>query len=204
MPAALAQATAQEVAAIGKLYADLSSSAEVVSQDLKSTLVGKLASGSKDSILEGVSYHRIMEIVEGLNNQVVEQPGAESDDVAEEEHISSEPAASAAAPPAGGILFMQESEIDDNPIEAADEVKQAEPEGGAIDGIPSSAIKGGATERGQAGAKGIILGEETAPSDVKEDGTAQAEVAEPITTTQVSGSQATKVSQNGERHCIGS
>lgn len=195
MPAALAQATAQEMAAVGKLYADLSSSAEVVPRDTKCTLVAKLASGSKDDILDGVSFQRVLEIVEGLSNQVVEQPVAEAESAVEdgEEVASSQPAA---AEPSGSILFMQASEIPEAPLVAADEVKQVEPEGGAMDGIPSSVIKGGATERGQTGAKGTILGGAAAAHPTgKEDGTARAEVDEPVHTTVVDAGGATKVSR---------
>jgi hypothetical protein len=194
MPAALALATSREVAAVGKLYADFSSSAEVVPQDTKHTLVGKLVSGSKDDILDGVSFQRVLELVEGLSNQVVEQPEVEAENVVKggEETASSHPAATE---PTGSIHFMQASEISEAPLEVADEVKQAEPEGGAIDGIPASVIKGGATERGQAGAKGTILGETASHSTGKEDGTARAEVDEPVQTTEVGAGGAAKVSR---------
>lgn len=182
MPAALAQATSQEIAAVARLYSDLSSSTEVVPQDDKNSLISKLVSASEDNVLEGVSFQRLLALVEGSSGPVVEQFSSEKEEV------------QPLAPSAGGILFMQKSEIEEEEnsgvvLEATEEVKQAEPEGGAVNGVSIAEIRGGATERGEASGKGPILGENAVSSHGNEDGTAKAQVEEPITTTEVSAKE---------------
>ncbi|UZJ54479.1 hypothetical protein CBS101457_003799 [Exobasidium rhododendri] len=186
LPAVLEQATSQEVGAIAKLYADLSSNTEVVSQDVKSTLIEKLASGSEDDVVKGVTFQHINAMLEGLSSpSVLVQPGQDRDVKVEAE--------TQAVHANGSIEFLQSSEIDDateasNALEAIEDVKQAEPEGGAADGIPSSELKGGASVKGVESGKGSILGQEAGGQSQlqgEHDGSAKAQVEEPIQTTEI-------------------
>jgi len=190
IPHVLEQATSQEVAAVAKLYSELSSSTEVVPQDVKSTLISKLTTSSKDDILEGVPYKRINSLIEGLNAPALLQQSSEPQQTHTASKQSNGKRSESASSVAGGILFMQKSEIDEesainDSLEAREEVTQAEPEGGAADGIPSSVLKGGATERGEESAKGTVLGQAAELAQGEQDGSATAQVEEPIQTTEI-------------------
>lgn len=161
MPEVVNKATAQDVAAVEKLFADLSGSTEVVPQGSKDVMVEKLASQSSEEILEGVAYSRIAELIEGLSSPVVEQ--------------KQEPPAEPTKDTSGQILFMQESELANAEVIADN--GQAEPEGGPVEGLAESKEPLGANE--------TIMGDALPDEGVKEDGTAQAGVSEPVQTTEV-------------------
>jgi hypothetical protein len=186
LPAGLQQATTQQVAAIEKIVAELSASNDINAFDVKSTTLKKLVSGSQEPVVEGASFKDVLAIVEGLETSSKKQT------VAQPNNVISGQGTETVADMQPSILFMQASEIESTGVKALQQdapadVKQAEPEGGAVDGIPSEEIAGGTTSRGQEGAKGEFVG------DVKkdelrppQDGTAKSAVSEPVTTTEVS------------------
>ncbi|PWN31678.1 uncharacterized protein FA14DRAFT_182469 [Meira miltonrushii] len=195
LPTSLQNATSEQVAAIGKLYADFSAAAEVTHADLKSTLLEKLASASSDKILGNVTFQDVLQIIEGLSSPVVQQTSVVQPERTE---TDSKPQQSTQDQPS--ILFMQASELEQNEAlahassngavtnDAPSDVKQAEPEGGAVDGVATSAINGGASKKGEEGASGTVLGqaEPSTSTEVVQDGTAKAAVEEPVQTKEVS------------------
>lgn len=197
LPTSLQNATSEQVAAVGKLYADFSAAAEVTHADLKSTLLDKLASGSSDKVLGNVTFQDISKIIEGLSSTVVQQTS-----VVSPEHAEPEVKPQQATQDQPSILFMQASELEQSEAlphasnngivtnDAPSDINQAEPEGGAVDGVAMSAINGGVSNKGSEGASGTVLGQklsETKPSnDIVQDGSANAAVEEPVQTKVVS------------------
>lgn len=194
LPTSLQNATSEQVAAIGKLHADFVAAAEVTNADLKSTLLDKLASASSDKILGNVTFQDVSQIIEGLSSPVVQQTSV----VPEQNESEAKPQQSTQDQPS--ILFMQASELEQSEAlaqtnsngkvtnDAPSDVKQAEPEGGAVDGVATSAINGGVSKKGSEGASGTVLGQAkpNTTDEVVQDGTAKAAVEEPVQTKEVS------------------
>lgn len=198
LPTSLQNATSEQVAAIGKLYEDFSSAAEVTHAELKSNLLDKLASSSSDKILGNVTFQDVSQIIEGLSSPVVQQTSVISPEETETEP-KSQPQQSKQDQPS--ILFMQASELEQNEAlsqtngngivtdDAPNDIEQVEPEGGAVDSVAASAINGGVSQKGADGASGIVLGqilsEANTNSEIVQDGSAKAAVEEPVQTKEV-------------------
>lgn len=67
LPPVVEHATGQEVAAVHKLYSDLSSSNDVMSFNEKQTIIRKVEQGSSDRILGDTPFHQVKELLQGLN-----------------------------------------------------------------------------------------------------------------------------------------
>lgn len=197
LPASLRDATSEQVAAVGKLYADLSAAAEVTNSDMKSTLLDKLTSASSDTVLGNITFHDVSQMIEGLSSPVVQQTN-----VVPHEHEITKTDRQQIPQDQPSILFMQASELEQSEAhgligtkdaitnDAPNDVKQAEPEGGAVDGVAASAINGGISKKGSEGAAGTVPGQAPGQADYQEeivqDGSAKAAVEEPVQTKPVS------------------
>lgn len=174
LPPTLEQATGQEVAAVAKLFAELSSSTEVVPQDAKSTLISNIASGSTADVLEGVSYQCILGLVESLSAPALKQSAGPHE--GETTAIPNGVQPHDSTP--GGILFMQKSEIEEikcTSVKANDDVTQEEEsKGGARDEVQSKEVNVGAIQPDEEGTKGDSSGEHVSQVHAEEVGSAQA------------------------------
>ena len=170
------------MAAIAKLFAELSSSTEVVPQDAKSTLISKLASGSTVDVLEGVSYQRILGLVGSLSAPALKQSAGPHEH--ETTAISNGVQPHDSTP--GGILFMQKSEIEEMKstlVTANNDVTKEESKGGAGDEAPGKEVNVGAIKPDDEDTKGDSSGEHVPQLHAEEVGSAQA--LEPVQATEV-------------------
>lgn len=182
MPPALQMSTGQQVAALGKLFDQLANGPLEGGGGDALEILANIESGSDKEVLPDVTFDTVRSMILKLT-----APPAE----AEEERLSPETGLdgpmkgfiTAAASPAAGqppVSFIQESELIDH--------TEQEPEGGQPDTVPTTGS--GPTAKGEAGGAGVVPG--SAASTTTADGSAAAQVAEPINTTETNTSGPTK------------
>lgn len=175
MPPALQMSTGQQVAALGKLFDQLANGPLEGGGGDALEILANIESGSDKEVLPDVTFDTVRSMIFKLT-----APPAE----ASEERLSPEVGLdgpmkgfiTAAASPSAGqppVSFIQESELIDH--------TEQEPEGGQPDTVPTTGS--GPTAKGEAGGAGAVPGSEV--STTKADGSAAAQVAEPVNTTEV-------------------
>ena len=178
MPPALEMSTAQQVAALAKVYDQLANGPLEGGGGDALEILANIENGSKDEVLPDVTFATLRSMIFQLTAPpAAAKPGAATSEI--------EPKASGldgppkdfvkldkVSPSTVPVSFIQASEILD--------ASTTEPEGGQPSTVPATAST--ETKKGEQAGSGIILGDKSATS-TKADGTAASAVQEPINTT---------------------
>ncbi|EPQ28548.1 uncharacterized protein PFL1_03852 [Pseudozyma flocculosa PF-1] len=197
LPAALQNATGQQVAALGKLFDQLANGPLQGGHGDALEILASIEAGSQEEVLPDVSYATVRSMILKLT-----APPAEAEEAADVEQpapLADAGETAAATSPVAKMNFMQADEVGEDAVvndtvpSEANLDQGPEPEGGAPEPVPAAEA---ATAAGEEAGQGIVMGSEEA-TDATADGTAAAAVEEPINQREVEPRSETE-EPNGE------